>query len=501
MNQLLSVVDDKLVIDKLRLNITEGNITHFGNIDVHGNASFDQDLTVNGSITVDTLHVKELISNGGSTSNYGNWVSNLEDGIVGKGLTWAWANGNVNLSYRPGNRICLSGGNLDLAADSSYRIDDVEVISLTSLGSSITKSNLTELGNLRSLTVIGDALIGEFAYFGAGFGRLGLNTDEPNGALSILENDVEIVLGAPEYSRARIGTYTTHDISFITDNTDRIIIKNDGKVVFGNPATKTADVTIYGTLNVETLVADTRVERFSSLEIKSSKDTSIYGKGILWTGSGDSRQLVMLSEPDRLWSTESIDLAGGQGYFINTRPVLTESSLGDSVTDSKLTSLGSLTSLTVSGETNLLQTLTVNSTINATELIISNNNSRLTINGTRLNTSTNISINVLEDEAFYADSNEITIGNKNNTRKPVKLFGPVAVGVASTDLDADLTVKGSVKFSGKKFITGISEPTEGTYNKGDICWNDEPQLHSYIGWVCVSSGTPGTWIPFGSIGR
>jgi hypothetical protein len=56
-------------------------------------------------------------------------------------------------------------------------------------------------------------------------------------------------------------------------------------------------------------------------------------------------------------------------------------------------------------------------------------------------------------------------------------------------------------FANKKFFTGTAIPTSGTFNKGDICWNSNPQESSYIGWVCIIEGTPGEWLPFGAIGR
>ena len=501
MSQIFTIESDKVVITSLAAAKIDNTELTTKTLQVTGNAAVSENLSVSGTISVGTLHAKTIVTESGATGDVGNWIANTEDELAGKGLNWTWGNGHLKLAYQYGNRLLLSGGNLDLAPENSYRIDNTEVITLNSLGPTVTKSNLKEVGTLKSLNVTGDSLIGEFAYFSSGFGRLGLNTDEPNGALSIVENDVEVVIGSPDYGVAQLGTYTTHDLSIITDNTSRITVKNDGKVIFGDAASKTANVTIYGTLNVETLVADTRVERFSSLEIKSSKGTNIYGKGIVWTGAGTDRQFVMLADPERLWSTESIDLAGGQGYFINCRPVLTEESLGDSVIKSNLSSVGTLDSLTVKGETNLSHTLSVATSISAPDLVISKNSKTLLVSGTKLGSDTDVSVNVLEDEVFYADANEISIGNKRNTRKPVKLFGPVSVGVATPDLDADFTVKGSVKFSGKKFITGSQEPTEGSFNKGDICWNENPVLHGYVGWVCTVGGVPGTWIPFGAIGR
>ena len=181
--------------------------------------------------------------------------------------------------------------------------------------------------------------------------------------------------------------------------------------------------------------------------------------------------------------------------------MLSENTLGDSIVYSKLSTVGSLETLTVKGDANLLTDLKVTQTIYTSNIAVGDNEQSVSISGNKLNASSPLSIRVLEDEAFYADTNEISVGNKNNTRKPIKLFGPVSVGVTTPDLDADFTVNGSVKFAGKKFITGAAEPTEGTYNKGDICWNTDPKLHSYVGWVCVNSGMPGNWIPFGSIGR
>lgn len=44
-------------------------------------------------------------------------------------------------------------------------------------------------------------------------------------------------------------------------------------------------------------------------------------------------------------------------------------------------------------------------------------------------------------------------------------------------------------------IWSTAVPTVGTWNKGDIVWNSSPSAASAPGWVCVMSGTPGTWDP------
>ena len=42
-------------------------------------------------------------------------------------------------------------------------------------------------------------------------------------------------------------------------------------------------------------------------------------------------------------------------------------------------------------------------------------------------------------------------------------------------------------------------PTVGSWRQGERVWNSEPAAGEYIGWVCVTSGSPGTWKGFGTI--
>lgn len=39
----------------------------------------------------------------------------------------------------------------------------------------------------------------------------------------------------------------------------------------------------------------------------------------------------------------------------------------------------------------------------------------------------------------------------------------------------------------------VVAPTTGTWNRGDIAWNVQPSAGGTPGWMCVASGTPGTW--------
>jgi hypothetical protein len=481
-----SINDSILQIVREELSNSAGAFNHSG------------DYTVAGKLTADTIHVKNLITEEGNLANPGQWFSQLEDDLNGKGFNWAWGDGGVNLQYKFGRRL-WSSGSFDIPTDQSYRIDNIPVISANELGAQITKSKLKEVGALKSLRVVGDATISDFAIFNSSLGRLGLGTEEPNAVLSVSDAGIEIIAGASGDGSGVIGTYTSSHLEIVTDNTARIFIKNSGEVIFGNEATKTANVTIYGTLKVDNLVSDTRIDRYSSLEFKATKDQSEFGQGLVWSGTGSTKSLTLRADPNRIWSSESFELDKEQSYYIDGSIVLSKTELGAGIVSSNLSKLGTLRELAVHGGAMFFGD--VNATfqpIRAKAIIFDEDNSVFTIANSSLSSNKQISIKVSNDEVVYADSNEITLGNKLNTRRPVKVFGPLSIGITNPDPDVEFSVNGNVNIGGKKFVSGPSSPTEGTFAKGDICWNSNPTEGNYIGWVFISAGQ---WLPFGEINR
>ncbi len=394
-----------------------------------------------------------------------------------------------------------ASSDFDLAANKSFMIEGVPVLSKDSLGGGITKSNLKEIGSLRSLTVNGDATIADFAVFNSSFGRLGLNTDSPNGVLSVVDNNVEVIITSPKDNLAQLGTYTNHDLELITDNLPRVTLKNNGQVIFGNEQTKNADVKIYGTLTVDTVVADNRIDRFQPLEFKTSKDRGIYGQGLVWTGTGDMRQFIMMAGPDRLYSSETIEIADNQSFMIGGQTVLSKVGLGNTVTQSNLSKLGSLEELNVAGEATFYNRLNATRSVIDARVIKFTDSSEFTISNGSLSSNNKVSIDINGIEKFYADKNEIIIGDSRDNRNILKVFGKMSIGVNSPSEDVDLAVKGNIQFSNKKFVTGATIPVSGDFAKGDICWNSNPTPDNYVGWICTEGGAPGQWLPFGMIAR
>jgi hypothetical protein len=478
MSQIFSIQDDKVVIKKL---------------DVTG------DSTVSGTLTVDNLIVKNQEATPTiAASNLFTAGSDAE--LNGQGIVWNNGLADFKLAYRDGGRL-WTNGSFDINPNSSYKIDNTDVLSLNELGSSVTKSNLREIGTLRSLSVTGNTALAEFAFFNSTMNRLGLGTDEPNGALSVVDNSNEFVVYSNDSNIIKIGSYTNTDLEIVTDNLPRVTVKNNGKVIFGNEQTSNADVYIYGKLTVETVVSDNRVDRFSPLEFKASRERGIYGQGLTWTGQGSMRQFIMRSDTDRLWSSESIDLAEDQSYMINGQSILSFVGLGPSVTRSNLAKVGTLEDLTVAGEAMFMDRINASRAVINAKVILFNDGSDFTITNSTLDAQHKISIQVAGSDKFYADNNEIVIGNKQDRRTPVKVFGPLSIGINTQPEGVDLAVDGNIQFANKKFVTGTSIPATGSFTKGDICWNSNPTAENYVGWVCVEEGAPGVWLPFGSIAR
>ena len=500
MAQIFNIQDDKVVISKLALTNTEGTVKHEGSIILNGDESISGNLVVKGKIVVDVIQANQIINNnitGAAGDGSNKFLGNDEQALNGQGIAWSTLNSESQLIYRPGNRL-WTNMNLDLASGMSYKIDNIDVLTSNTLGSSITRSSLRRLAPLDSLTVQGNTNLGDFAFVDSDTLRFGLGTESPNATFGIVDQNIEMVMGASNATTANFGVYTNHDLTISTDNMPRITVKSGGDVHFGSPNSQSMNLYVHGTFYADTIVSDSRTETNSSVEFKASGDVSVYGMGLVWTGTGSPKQLIMRSGPDRLWSTEHVELEKNKSFWINNAPVLSENTLGASVTASSLTSLGTLSSLNVQGPTAL-------TTVSATEadlgkIVLTEGSEVVTVTARSIDANLDLDLTVAGQQVLHADSNNINIGNANSTARNIRLFGNVSVNVNTPDPTLSFSVAGNIGFAGRKFITGSAAPIAGTFSIGDTCWNTNPNIGGYMGWVCISAGTPGQWAPFGMIG-
>jgi hypothetical protein len=499
MNQLLSIVDDKLVINKLKLTYLEGNLIHAGHYNLQGDLSTDN-INATGTITADTIRVKRIIDDSARQSDAFTFVGTDESQLDNKGLVWGVEDTYFQLVLRTEPRRIYSTETIDIASNKSYQIDGVDVLQKGRLGSSIKSSSLTEIGILEELNVDGNVNLGNTVIVNTYLNRVGINTEIPNAALSINENGIEVVVGTDD-NRAIIGTWGNNTLDIITDNTSRISIQGN-TVTFGSEVSKNSVVKINGTLEVDSIVSDVRVQRTAPIEFLEDADSGVYGKGLTWRSkSAPARQFFLMPNPDRFYSSESIDLAFGRQFSIGKQLVIDSDRLGASVKESNLETLGTLRSLSVGGPIDLNSAIIIQDVqaVANRSFVVASGDIKLTLSSDTIDANDTLRVTVKGTQEFAVNNANIVIGNKNNTTSTVNAYGRVSVNITNPDPNAAFSVDGMVVMNDKRFISSDSMPSNGDWNVGDIAYNTTPQTGSYIGWVCVSAGNPGIWKPFGLI--
>lgn len=306
-----------------------------------------------------------------------------------------------------------------------------------------------------------------------------------------------------------------------------VVLVNDNGLHVDNLTTKTltGDTSLNGNLTVEgkitaqklhvdEITADIRNERTGPLEFVAD-EKGLYGKGLQWKGDGPTKQFTYRANPDRIWSSESIDIHEDASYNIGNTSVLTKHSLGSSIRNSELTKVGTLQNLRTQGNLVIDDYVFYNSDAmrlgfgteepNAS-ISIANLDSEFIVDvedvKTRIGNWTTSDLEIVTDNTAritVSANGHIHLGRKGRSDARVSVFGHLGIGINNVADDVQLAVAGPIKFQDKKFEVASQIPTTGNYRKGDVVWNDNPQPTGYMGWVCIREGTPGDWKPFGQI--
>ena len=258
--------------------------------------------------------------------------------------------------------------------------------------------------------------------------------------------------------------------------------------------------------------SEVNADEFPYLTIKGD----INGKGILWSGQGHNKQFLFNNNPDRFFVSETIDLARGKAISINNIKVLDEKELGPSVTKSNLREVGHLKGLIVDGGFSVNQYFIYDSNTDRlglgtdqpksavniidqnVDIVIGAVNTNTALIGTYNYTDLDIGTDNTARISIKAGGNVI-IGNPSTGDTKVSIIGSLGINVNSADPRSSLHVNGALKFNDKLHLSGNEPPMSGSFNEGDIVWNDYPQPGKFVGWVCVKSGSPGLWNGFGRI--
>jgi hypothetical protein len=182
--------------------VVENQLTA-ANLDVVGSAII-KDLVVKGSINVDNQ----------------SWQS-LSSDIASKTLEQLNTSWKETLVQQVSEQIQKNGINF-----TEINIDGQPLINNNTLSRAITGSNLQTVGTLQSLSVKGEVYLNETAIVKRG--RVGINTQEPEMALSVWDEEVSIVAGKHKAKQAYIGTNRDQNMSIGVNRVPYIDIDIDG---------------------------------------------------------------------------------------------------------------------------------------------------------------------------------------------------------------------------------------------------------------------------------
>ncbi len=217
--------------------------------------------------------------------------------IDGKGIIWTGQGNNKQFLFANNPDRFFVSETIDLAKGKGISVNNINLISEGELGPTVTKSNLREVGRLKGLVVDGGLSLNQYLFWDPNTDRLGIGTDQPKAPISIVDMNIELVLGASEPNIGSIGTFNSADLELVTDNTARISISAGGNITLGNPAAGDIKVTILGKLGVNVSNPDPRSALHVNGALKFNDKLHLSGNAAPVSGSFSEGDIVWNNEP------------------------------------------------------------------------------------------------------------------------------------------------------------------------------------------------------------
>lgn len=180
----------------------------------------ENQLTAANLDVVGSAIIKDLVVKGSINTDNQSWQSLASD-IASKTLEQLNTSWKETLVQQVSEQIQKNGINF-----TEVNINGQPLINNNTLSRAITGSSLQTVGTLQSLSVKGEVYLNETAIVKRG--RFGINTQEPEMALSVWDEEVSIVAGKHKAKQAYIGTNRDQTMSIGVNRVPYIDIDIDG---------------------------------------------------------------------------------------------------------------------------------------------------------------------------------------------------------------------------------------------------------------------------------
>jgi hypothetical protein len=187
--------------------------------------------------------------------------------------------------------------NLDLGKEKSYMINRIKVLDQTELGPSVTKSSLRELGKLKGLIVEGSISVNQDVYYDSQTEKFGIGTEEPHSKVSIVDKNVEIIIGSNDQGKAQIGTFSNQDLDLVVGSSAKITLKSNNVIDLGNPNSNPSSIRIHGKLSVGVKVPDNGVDLHVAGPVRFNNRLHISAESAPTAGNYNIGDIVWNSNP------------------------------------------------------------------------------------------------------------------------------------------------------------------------------------------------------------
>ena len=178
-------------------------------------------LTANNIEAVDSLQVQNLVVTGSINTDNFSWTALAAD-ISQKTLDQLTESWNTNLVNQVVTQIQEHGIDFD-----QVTVKGQTIIAGNQLTRTVTESSLQSVGTLKNLSVSGEAKFNNNTLTVLNK-RLGINTEAPEKALGVWDEEVSIVIGKHKLNQAYFGTNREQSVTIGVNREPQIEINTDG---------------------------------------------------------------------------------------------------------------------------------------------------------------------------------------------------------------------------------------------------------------------------------